>query len=290
MYIYLNGQFVKKEEALISPFDHGFLYGIGLFETFRIYEGHSFLLVDHLERLNQGLSELEIKIDFKKEEISLILQQLLEINQLKNAYIRLNVSAGIGEVGLQTEPYFQPNVIIFPKSLPSAGELVEKRAVLLNLKRNSPEGKERLKSHHFMNNLLAKKEIGKAVDQEGIFLSPEGYVAEGIVSNIFWKKGNSLYTPSIGTGILNGITRQFILELAKTMKLDIHEGFFRPEHVQEADEVFVTNSIQEIVPLFEVWGHRKPGKEGIFIQTLHQYYRELSSSLWTRHEIAGKLC
>lgn len=285
MYIYINGQFVKKEEAVISPFDHGFLYGIGLFETFRIYGGHPFLLDDHLERLNLGLRELEIEVNFNREVTNLILQQLLEMNQLSNAYIRFNVSAGIGEVGLQTEPYCQPNVIIFPKPLPPSGELVEKRAVLLNLKRNSPEGKERLKSHHFMNNILAKKEMGDAMDQEGIFLSPDGYVAEGIVSNIFWKKGNSLYTPSISNGILNGITRQFILKLAKEMKLDIHEGFFLPEQVEQADEVFVTNSIQEIVPLFDVWGNPKPGKNGVFVQTLFQSYREFSSTLWTRNEI-----
>lgn len=289
MYIYINGKFVKKEEAVISPFDHGFLYGIGLFETFRIYGGHPFLLDDHLERLNLGLRELEIEANFNREVTNLILQQLLEMNQLSNAYIRFNVSAGIGEVGLQTEPYCQPNVIIFSKPLPPSGELIEKRAVLLNLKRNSPEGKERLKSHHFMNNLLAKKEMGNAMDQEGIFLSPDGYVAEGIVSNIFWKKGNSLYTPSISTGILNGITRQFILKLAKAMKLDIHEGFFLPEQVEQADEVFVTNSIQEIVPLLDVWGNPKPGKNGIFVQTLYHYYREFSLTLWTRNEIIRKL-
>jgi 4-amino-4-deoxychorismate lyase len=289
MFIYINGQFVKKEEAAISPFDHGFLYGIGLFETFRIYERHPFLLDDHLERLNSSLRELAIKIKFAREDTNSILQELLEINHLSNAYIRFNVSAGMGEVGLQTDPYLQPNVIIFPKSLPPSGELIDKRAVLLKLKRNSPEGTERLKSHHFMNNLLAKKEIGQAMDKEGIFLSPEGYIAEGIVSNIFWKKGNRLYTPSISTGILNGITRQFILKLVRSMKIEIHEGLFLPEEVQEADEVFVTNSIQEIVPLFDVWGNPKPGKKGIFVQTLHQYYREFSSSLWTRNEITRKL-
>lgn len=288
MYIYLNGQFVKKEEAAISPFDHGFLYGLGLFETFRVYEGHPFLLDDHIERLNQGMSEIGIEKHFDREEVNPILQKLLKINQLTNAYIRFNVSAGIGEVGLQTEPFKRPNVIIFPKSLPPAGELVEKRSVLLNIKRNKPEGKERLKSHHFMNNLLAKKEIGAAPEQEGIFLTHEGYVAEGIVSNIFWKKGNILYTPSLRTGILNGITRQFILELAKTMQIDSQEGLYRPEEIQEADEVFVTNSIQEIVPINDAWGYSLPGKQGAFVQKLHQIYRSYSSRLWTRMEIINQ--
>ncbi|MFL6554565.1 MAG: aminotransferase class IV, partial [Bacillus sp. (in: firmicutes)] len=167
MVIYLNGQFLKKEDAMISPLDHGFLYGMGLFETFRVYEGFPFLLDDHLARLNQGLEVLNINYRFHREETNRILQDLLKINNLSNAYIRLNVSAGIGDVGLQVEPYKEPNILIFPKPLPLAGELSEKKAVLLKLRRNSPEGIERVKSHHFMNNILAKREIGNAADIEG---------------------------------------------------------------------------------------------------------------------------
>jgi 4-amino-4-deoxychorismate lyase len=285
MLIYLNGQFISKEDARISPFDHGFLYGIGLFETFRVYDGHPFLLDDHLERLNQGLAELSIQQQYTRKEIKNILQELLEKNQLTNAYIRLNVSAGLGEVGLQVEPYLQPNLIIFPKPLPPAGELIEKKAVLLKVKRNSPEGNQRLKSHHYLNNVLAKREIGDFPDVEGIFLNEQGYLAEGIVSNLFWIKGNVLYSPSLHTGILNGITRQFVIQLGRQHKLQVKEGFYSIEQALEADEMFVTNSIQEIVPISHFEGQNLPGKKGQRVQQLHKDYRHYSTSLWSRHSI-----
>jgi 4-amino-4-deoxychorismate lyase len=288
MFISLNGQFLKKDEAMISPFDHGFLYGMGLFETFRVYEGHPFLLDDHLQRLNQGLEVLNINYRFQREETNQHLQELLKLNGLTNAYIRLNVSAGIGDIGLQVMPFNEPNILYFPKPLPQAGELVEKKAVILEQKRNSPEGNERLKSHHFMNNILAKREIGNRPDIEGIFLNEEGYVAEGIVSNIFWVKGKVLYTPSVQTGILNGITRQFVIELAKNKNLGVEEGHYPMEHAFEAEEVFVTNSIQEIVPITTFEGYQLPGKQGQVVQQLHHEYRHYCKHLWSRHFLGSE--
>ncbi|OIK15704.1 4-amino-4-deoxychorismate lyase [Bacillus sp. MUM 116] len=281
MFIYVNGEIVNKEAAVISPFDHGYLYGMGLFETFRIYDGHPFLLDNHLERLNMGLEVLNIQKRFTREEVKDALKHLLDANGFTNAYIRLNVSAGVGEVGLQVEPYQKPNVLIFAKPLQEAGEMAEKKAVLLKLKRNTPEGLTRLKSHHYMNNILAKREIGSTPDVEGIFLTEEGHIAEGIVSNIFWRKGKTLYTPAVETGILNGITRQFIIQAAKGLEMDVEEGFFRPTEVFTADEIFVTNSIQEIVPILEYEGHQMPGKSGPIVQKLHQIYRESSVVLWS---------
>jgi 4-amino-4-deoxychorismate lyase len=283
MFIYLNGQLIKKENAQISPFDHGFLYGMGLFETFRMYEGHPFLLDDHLERLNQGLVQLNIKHRFYREETNKILQDLLGINQLTNAYIRLNISAGMGEIGLQIEPYIAPNIIIFPKLLPPAGDLIEKKAVLLKLKRNTPEGVERLKSHHFMNNMLAKREIGNSLEIEGIFLTEDRFLAEGIVSNIFWKQGNTLYTPALRSGILNGITRQFVMELAGKNGLIVQEGLYAVDQALEAEEMFVTNSIQEVVSINSFEGHQFPGNKGELVQHLHHNYRHYCKRLWSRH-------
>lgn len=288
MMIYLNGQYLNKEEAKLSPFDHGFLYGMGLFETFRVYEGHPFLLDDHLERLNQGLKALNINYCFNREATNRILQELLKRNDFENAYIRLNVSAGIGEVGLQVEPYNEPNIIIFPKPLPPSGELTEKKAVLLKLKRNSPEGNERLKSHHFMNNILAKREIGDASDQEGIFLTENGFLAEGIVSNIFWKKENVIYTPSVETGILNGITRQFVINLVRNMGLIVEEGLYTLEEVLNAEEMFVTNSIQEIVPISSFDDRQLPGKRGELVKEIHQNYRHYCKGLWSRQDLRSE--
>lgn len=289
MFIHLNGQFLSKEEAMISPFDHGFLYGMGLFETFRVYEGHPFLLDDHLERLNKGLEVLNISYRFEREETNNILQELLKVNSLTNAYLRLNVSAGIGDIGLQVEPYTSPNILFLPKPLPQAEGVTEKKAILLEMKRNSPEGSERLKSHHFMNNILAKREIGNAADIEGIFLNEKGYIAEGIVSNIFWVKGNVVYTPSVQTGILNGVTRQFVSELAKKHNMCVEEGLYSLEHSLEADEMFVTNSIQEIVPISAFEGYEFPGKRGQIVQLLHRDYRHYCKSLWSRHGLRSEI-
>jgi len=282
MFIYINGQFLNKKEAMISPFDHGFLYGMGLFETFRVYEGHPFLLDDHLERLNQGLEVLNINSRLQREATNSILQELLKLNGLTNAYLRLNVSAGIGDIGLQVDAYNDPNILFFPKPLPPAGELTEKKAIILKMKRNSPEGNERLKSHHFMNNILAKREIGNTPDVEGIFLTADGYLAEGIVSNLFWVKGNVLFTPAIQTGILNGITRQFVIELAKKNHLRVEEGFYSIVEALEAEEMFVTNSIQEIVPLTTFAGQQLPGKCGQVVQHLNHQYRDYCKHLWSR--------
>lgn len=284
MFIYMNGEIIRKDEAVISPFDHGYLYGMGLFETFRVYDGHPFLLDDHLERLNISLKVLNMKVSYSREEILEALRQLLAINNLTDAYIRLNVSAGVGEIGLQPDPYLQPNLIIFAMPLPPSMNRQEKSAVILNLNRNTPEGLERLKSHHYLNNILAKREIAGMPDCEGVFLTKEKYLAEGIVSNLFWVKGKVLYTPAIETGILNGITRQFIMKLAHGNEVTVEEGFYRVEEAKRADEIFITNSIQEIVPISFFDGCRMPGMNGNFVKDLQKQYKELSNFLWSRNE------
>ncbi|MBP2242609.1 4-amino-4-deoxychorismate lyase [Cytobacillus eiseniae] len=285
MFVYINGKVISEEEATISPFDHGYLYGLGLFETFRVYNGHPFLLDDHLERLNTSLEVLNIKLRYEREEMRKILHLLLEKNQLQDAYIRLNVSAGVGEIGLQINPYCKPNVIIFAKQLPKMDPIQEKQAVVLNLKRNTPEGMERLKSHHYLNNILAKRELGDRTDCEGIFLTKEGYVAEGIVSNLFWINQDILYTPSIDTGILNGITRKLVMKLASRRGMTIEEGCFTVDDVKKADEVFITNSIQEMVPISIFDGKEMPGAAGKLVNKLQLDYRERCQSLWSRNEL-----
>lgn len=285
MYLYLNGKVLRKEDAAISPFDHGFLYGMGLFETFRVYNGHPFLLDDHLERLNQSLEVLNIEARYTREKVNGALGRLLEKNGYKDAYIRLNVSAGTGEIGLQTDPYTKPNTIIFCKPLPPRGAMQEKQAVLLKIHRNTPEGIERLKSHHYLNNILAKREAGNDPRIEGVFLTKEGFVAEGVVSNIFWIKKGVLFTPSIETGILNGITRRFVVGLAKTMGLSVQEGLYMPEEIWTAEEAFVTNSIQEIVPLSSFDGRSMPGISGEKTSELQSHYERHCEQLWSRNEL-----
>jgi 4-amino-4-deoxychorismate lyase len=286
MFVYLNGQLIRKEEALISAYDHGYLYGVGLFETFRVYDGHIFLLDDHLQRLNEGLSSLLIEKSFEREEVEEAISLLLQANDFRHAYIRLNVSAGWGELGLTVDPYLEPMVIIYSKPLPPPGiEMSEKEAQLLKINRNTPEGNYRLKSHHFLNNILAKREIGSRMDVEGIFLTAEGYLAEGVVSNLFWVKGNTVFTPSIKTGILNGITRQFVIQLVKQKGCKVEEGFFKPEALNDADELFITNSIQEVVGINQWNNQTFPGKKGNMALYLQEQYRHYCSKLSSRNEL-----
>ncbi|WP_242145722.1 MULTISPECIES: aminodeoxychorismate lyase [unclassified Bacillus cereus group] len=285
MLIYVNGTYVEDMEAKISPYDHGYLYGLGVFETFRIYNGHPFLLDDHYERLMGALASLQIEWDMTKEDILAILKELLLRNGCKHAYIRFNVSAGIDEIGLQTDVYKNPSVIVFIKPLTPKDIVVEKEGVILKQVRNTPEGNFRLKSHHYLNNILGKREIGNAVNREGIFFTKEGYVAEGIVSNIFFVKEGALYTPSLHTGILNGITRAFIIKVAQTLNIKVKEGLFTKEELLTAEEVFVTNSIQEIVPLLHMEGRDFPGKEGEITKKLIGAYEMHRENLWSRNEL-----
>ncbi|PLT33049.1 aminodeoxychorismate lyase [Bacillus sp. V5-8f] len=286
MFMYMNGKILKENEASISPFDHGFLYGLGLFETFRIYDGHPFLLDDHIDRLNQGLKEMNILYVFKRHMVEQILRELVVKNGLANARIRLNVSAGEAPVGLHTAPYERPNILLFMQEISVPAGLQEKPGTILKTRRNTPETAQRLKSHHYLNNITAKRELKNNVTAEGIFLTESGFLAEGIVSNLFWVKQGVLFTPSIATGILNGITRQFLLKLAVRKGIDVKEGMFLKKDLAAADEVFCTNSIQEIYSLSQIDGIGVyPGRSGKITNLLYDAYKNYRTSLYSRCEI-----
>ncbi|WP_246067322.1 aminotransferase class IV [Paenibacillus koleovorans] len=246
---------MDEQEAVVSVFDHGFLYGMGLFETFRTYGGAPFLLKEHLERLEEGCRLLAI--DYRPDE-DWIRQQvatLLEANGLEDGYVRLSVSAGAEALGLPTEPYTRPNECIYMKALPPRDMhevLRGKPLQLLHTPRSTPETPVRLKSFHYMNNIEAKRELSGypwAKGAEGLFLDAGGYAVEGIVSNLFLVRERRLCTPHPQTGLLSGITRAYVLDLAMSIGLPVEEGLYTWSDVIAADEVFVTSSIQEIVPI-----------------------------------------
>lgn len=201
MKIGLNGSVKEASEAVISVYDHGFLYGIGLFETFRTYAGKPYLLDRHLSRLQLGCEQLGIRYDCDLGEITNWVNELLEANGLEDGYIRLTVSAGEAELGLPTGDYEQPNVLMLVKTLPQVNDAVHMRGRELRLvqtRRNTPEGDIRFKSLHYMNNIIAKRELlasGASPGAEGLMLTREGWLAEGIVSNLFFVKDNKVCTP-----------------------------------------------------------------------------------------------
>lgn len=272
MYCWMNGTYTLADELKISPFDHGFLYGVGFFETFRTYEGHVFLLSKHLERLKSALDEYHITMPYTEDELRLVIRNLDEMAGGMNGYFRLNVSAGVHDIGLAPNAYTEPNVILFRKELVSMKKGTEKAGIWLMTPRTEPESAVRHKSHHFLNNVGGRLELPSLKELEGIFVTKAGYVAEGITSNVFWAKGNHLYTPSIETGILPGTTRAFIIEIAKDLGMDVSEGFYSRGDVEDADEVFVTNAIQELVPLKSIGENDLLGNKGPVYKQLHTGY------------------
>lgn len=274
---------------MVSVYDHGFLYGMGLFETFRTYGGHPFLLEWHLERLASGCKELEIDYEPEPEAWRRRIFRLLEVNRLTDAYFRLTVTAGTDVLGLPAGSYEKPEEVLYVKPLPLMNPEVyhEGKALqLLRLRRSTPEGTIRLKSLHYMNNILAKKEMKRypwAAGAEGLFLDAGGRLCEGIVSNVFFVSHGMLHTPSLDTGPLPGVTRRMVMTIARREGMAISEGRYDWTDLLEADEVFVTNSIQELVPittLFDETGavHRVGlGSAGPITKQLLQAYREAAA-------------
>ncbi|MCI3198012.1 aminodeoxychorismate lyase [Bacillus sp. HU-1818] len=274
MIIYLNGQFIEEKEASLSPFDHGFLYGIGVFETFRLYEGRPFLIEWHLERLERATKDLQIKHRITKDELADMLDNLLRLNHIEdgNARVRLNISAGVSTKGFTAQTYENPTVLCFVNPLNPENLPVQKEGKVLTIRRNTPEGQYRLKSHHYLNNMYAKQELGNDPRYEGIFLTEDGAVAEGIISNIFWSKGNCIYTPSLDTGILDGVTRRFVIEKMEKLGAEVKTGRFRLEALLTADEAWMTNSVLEIVPFSKIEEAAFPGVSGEMTGFLQELY------------------
>lgn len=249
--VYLNGKFVLPDEAKISVFDHGFLYGDGLFETMRSYNSRVFLLDKHLDRLEQSAREMGLALPFSRADITMVLQELIKLNG-PNLYIRLTVSRGPGPVGIDPGLCHAPTVAITSRETKYNEHLYEKgaRAVFVKTLRNlSGATWPEIKSLNFLNNIMAKREVIAAGADEGFMMNFRGHVAEGTVSNIFIVEKGRILTPSFETGILPGITRAKVIELAGEAGYQLGEQVLDKEKVLTANEVFFTNSGSEIVPV-----------------------------------------
>ncbi len=248
---------------MVPVWDHGFLYGMTLFETMRTYNGRPYLLEQHLDRLHSACDDLGIILRIQRDEMAIHIRDVMHANGLDEGYIRLTVSAGEQGFGLPTDCYAHPIVMVLTKPLPPLPEELYKTGrplQLLTTRRNSPESIIRHKSGHYMNNILAKRELmtypSAELGAEGLMLNEHGYVAEGIVSNVFAVVDHTLVTPAIHTGILPGITRARVIELAYEQGLTTKEYCFGWETLLQATEVFVTTSVQEIVPVTTLWSDK----------------------------------
>lgn len=276
---WMNGKQQPAEELRISPYDHGFLYGLGFFETFRTYNGEVFLYQAHMDRLRLALAEYRIVMPYSDEEILQVIHSLYVANGSVEGYYRLNVSAGVHDIGLAPARYERPNVMIFQKPLHLPPVHTEKDGVWLQTMRNEPESAIRHKSHQYANNVRGRLELPSLQKVEGFFVTTEGFVAEGITSNIFWVNEDVLYTPSLETGILPGTTRAFVLKLATDLGLSIQPGLFLPAELESAQEVFITNAIQELVPIRRVGDVEYRGNQGPIYKRLLTAYQQASSQM-----------
>ena len=273
----MNGVYMEASELRISPFDHGFLYGLGFFETFRTYGGKVLFFEAHMERLLVALKQYRIHMPYTHEEIFEVVKRLNEQSGNTDGYFRVNVSAGEHGIGLQPTVYSNPTVIVFRKELHVAPSGQEKTAHWLKTPRNSPEQNMRVKSHHYGNNVLGRFELPSLATQEGFFLTKEGYVAEGITSNIFWIKNDILYTPSLETGILPGITREWVIQKARQLGIRVEVGLYTQKDIESASECFVTNSVQELVPISQLEHKKLLGNKGpLYVRLAKAYAEEIN--------------
>ncbi|ESU30748.1 branched-chain amino acid aminotransferase [Bacillus sp. 17376] len=257
-WIYLNGEFVTKENAKVSVYDHGFLYGDGVFEGIRVYSGNIFRMEEHMDRLYRSAKSIMLNMPHSKEEFTGLVVETVERNQLRDAYIRIVVSRGVGDLGL--DPYKCPNVnvviiveplSIFPKELYERGLEI----VTVATRRNRPDVlSPKVKSLNYLNNVLVKIEAHLANVSEALMLNDQGYVAEGSADNIFIVRGNEFITPPGYVGALEGITRNAVIEIAKNLGYEVKEEPFTRHDVYTADEVFLTGTAAEVIAVVRVDG------------------------------------
>jgi branched-chain amino acid aminotransferase len=279
MLVYVNGHFLPKDEARVSVFDHGFLYGDGIYETLRSYQGKIFLLNKHLARLKHSAEAVSLSLPLSLEKIGDALREALAVNKLRDAYLRIQISRGAGDIGLDPALCPAPTIIIIAKPFKDyPREHYEKgvAVAVVQTRRNHPLSlSPSIKSTNFLNNILAKIESLRAGAYEGIMLNWKGEVAEGTISNIFIVKKGILTTPNLETGILEGVTRDLVLHLARKSDIPVTEAPLIPKDVFRADECFITNTTLEIMPVATVDGAPiGDGGPGTVTRKLMQAYKE----------------
>ncbi|GEA14149.1 MAG: branched-chain amino acid aminotransferase [Moorella sp. (in: firmicutes)] len=283
LIIYLDGQYVDEEEAKLSVFDHGLLYGDGVFEGIRAYHGRVFRLKAHIDRLYESARSINLDPGLTREEMTQVVLETCRRNNLRDAYIRLVVTRGKGDLGLDPRKCPRPSVFCIAAAIELyPAELYEKglEMVTLGTRRNAPDALDpRIKSLNYLNNIIAKMEATRAGAPEGLFLNKEGYVAEATGDNIFIVKNGQLITPPPFVGLLEGITRNAVMELAAGAGIPVYEKVFTRHDVYTADECFLTGTAAEVIPVVKVDGRAiGDGQPGPITRDLIARFRELTKT------------
>jgi branched-chain amino acid aminotransferase len=281
MNIYLDGAFLPKEEAKVSVFDHGLLYGDGVFEGIRAYNGRVFRLDEHLDRLYDSARTIDVTVPISKAEMADAIREVLRRNGLRDAYIRPIVTRGVGDLGLDPRKCERPTVIIIAVEWGAMyGDLYEKglTAVTVSVRRNPAEAlPPNVKSLNYLNNILAKIEANCKGGDEAIFFDTNGYLSEGSGDNIFVVKNGEIVTPPTLNN-LRGVTRLVALECAADLGITVLErnmGYF---DLYSADEVFVTGTAAEVGPIVAIDGRTiGNGRPGPITRQLMSAFKDATS-------------
>ena len=283
MKIYIDGEFYEKENAKISVFDHGLLYGDGVFEGIRFYNGRVFRLHEHIDRLYDSAHAICLKVGLDKEVLTEALLETIRLNELRDGYVRLVVTRGCGDLGLN--PALCPRATVFiiaSKITLYSEEKYEKGLeVVTCATRRIPHGalSPMVKSLNYLNNVLAKIEAQQAGAGEGLMLNEQGFVSECTGDNIFTVKKGVIYTPPISSGALSGVTRNVVFEMAAELGITILEPNMTRYDIFTADECFLTGTAAEIIPAVKLDTRLiGPGTPGPLTRKLIARFRELTAS------------
>ncbi len=287
--VYINGKLYERKDAKVSVFDHGLLYGDGVFEGIRSYDRLVFKLSEHIERLYESAKTIMLDMPMTKKDMMAAVVFTLKANKMKDAYIRLVVTRGEGDLGLDprkcrgnaTVIIITDNIVLYPEKLYKEGLDI----ITVPTVRNLPEAlNPQIKSLNYLNNILAKIEAVNCGFQEAIMLDSMGYVAECTGDNLFIVKRGELYTPPQCMGTLRGITRDTILGIAKKSSIGAHEHVITRHEVFISDEAFLTGTAAEIIPVVKVDGRRigggKPGKVTLMLM---KEFRKLTKKEGVRY-------
>lgn len=287
--VFVSGGFVPQEEAKVSVFDHGYLYGDGVFEGIRGYNGRIFKLREHVIRLFESAHSILLPIPYSVEEMESLIIEAVKRNKLKDAYIRVIVSRGIGDLGLDPLKCKESQVVIIADTIalyPSELYAEGLRIITVATRRNAPDALDpKLKSLNYLNNVLVKLEASHAGVMEALMLNTNGFVTEGSGDNIFIYKKGKLITPPTYLGILEGITRSVVIEMARKENIPVVEDPFTRHDLYVSEECFLTGTAAEIIPVVEVdkrlIGKGKPGEiTKKLTQVFHDYVNSSGAEVY----------
>jgi len=280
--IYIDGKFYPTEDAKVSVFDHGLLYGDGVFEGIRAYGGRVFRLREHVARLYAGARTIMLDLPLTQEEMIKAVCETFRVNEIGDGYCRLVVTRGVGDLGLDPRKCPNPSIIIIAAQISLYPQEYYERGldvITCATRRVSPDALDpALKPLNYLNNIMAKIETTQAGVPEGIMLSSQGYVSECTGDNLFLVEKGTLVTPPLYIGNLAGITRQAIIDIANEQGIAVREDLFRMHRVYNADEAFLTGTAAEVVPVAKVDGRPiGDGKPGPVTGRLLELFREMTA-------------